>query len=87
MIGRSAIDRPWIFTGKDDFPLLESFELFKKHILLFKEKWGESKDFNTLKKFVKSYVSDFAGSQEIRKELMGTQSIEELLSGVEKLLA
>ncbi len=87
MIGRGAIDRPWVFTGKDDFPLLESFDLFKKHILLFKEKWGDSKDFNKLKKFVKSYVSDFVGSQEIRRELMETKNIDELLSGVEKLLS
>lgn len=85
MIGRAAITNPWIFSGNEGIPLKESFEMFKKHILLFKDTWGETKDFNVLKKFVKSYIYGFVGSQEIREDLMNTGSIEELLSKVEAL--
>ena len=85
MIGRAAITNPWIFSGNEGIPLKESFEMFKKHILLFKDTWGETKDFNVLKKFVKSYIYGFVGSQEIREDLMNTDSIKELLSKVEAL--
>ncbi|MBP6976204.1 tRNA-dihydrouridine synthase [Candidatus Dojkabacteria bacterium] len=85
MIGRAAITNPWIFSGNEGIPLKESFEMFKKHILLFKDTWGETKDFNVLKKFVKSYIYGFVGSQEIREDLMNTGSIKELLSKVEAL--
>ena len=85
MIERAAITNPWIFSGNEGIPLKESFEMFKKHILLFKDTWGETKDFNVLKKFVKSYIYGFVGSQEIREDLMNTGSIKELLSKVEAL--
>lgn len=86
MIGRAAITNPWIFSCNEGIPLKESFEMFKKHILLFKDTWGDTKDFNVLKKFVKSYIYGFVGSQEIREDLMNTGSIEELLSKVEALI-
>ena len=85
MIGRAAINNPWVFSDEKDFPVSESYEMFKKHIQLFNSVWGNTKDFNMLKKFVRSYVSGFVGSQEIRTELMETKSIEELLSKVERL--
>lgn len=86
MIGRGAINNPWIFSDRGGFPISESYEVFRKHILLFKETWGNTKDFNILKKFVKSYVSGFTGSNEIRKDLMDSQSIDDMLSKVEALL-
>ena len=86
MIGKEAIHNPWIFSGRQVVPVSESFETFKKHIVLFKDTWGDSKDFNTLKKFVGSYVNGFVGSQDIRNEMMKTTTIEELLEQVEKLI-
>ena len=86
MIGRGAVNNPWIFSDRQVIPLRESFETFRKHILLFKDTWGDSRDFNTLKKFVSSYVNGFVGSQDIRTEMMKSTSIEELLEQVEKLL-
>lgn len=86
MIGKAAINNPWIFSGREVVPLSESFETFRKHILLFKETWGDTRDFNTLKKFVSSYINGFVGSQEIRTDLMQTTNIDELLSKVEGLI-
>ena len=87
MIGRAAIANPWIFRGDDGVPILESYEMFKRHILLFKDTWGDKKDFNMLKKFVKTYVYGFSGSQELRKELMDAKSIDELLKKVSDLIS
>jgi len=86
MIGKEAIHNPWIFSGREVIPLSESFEIFQKHILLFKETWGETRDYNTLKKFVGSYINGFVGSQEIRNEMMKITSIEQLLEQVDKLI-
>ncbi len=86
MIGRAAIANPWIFSGNESIPILDAYQMFKRHILLFKETWGDTKDFNILKKFVKSYIYGFTGSNEIRRDFMDSQSIDELLSKVEQLL-
>jgi len=64
----------------------EKIELFKKHILLFNDTWGDSKDFSVLKKFVKSYVSGFPGAQNIREEMMNTKSVDELLRIIDGII-
>lgn len=86
MIGRAAITNPWIFKGNEGVPIIDSYKMFIKHIQLFKDTWGDTKDFNILKKFVKSYVYGFVGSHEIREDLMNTSSIDELLSKVKTLV-
>jgi len=86
MIGRAAISNPWVFSNDESVSITDSYKMFRKHILLFKETWGNTKDFNMLKKFVKSYVYGFSGSQDIRSELMNTKSIDELLTKVESLI-
>lgn len=86
MIGRAAMDNPWLFADRRDVAVSESYEMFKKHILLFERVWGDTKNFSMLKKFVKSYVSSFAGSQEIRARLMSTNTLKELLNQVEDLI-
>ena len=86
MIGRAAITNPWIFSGKEKLTQNERIELFKKHVLLFKDTWGNSKDFSVLKKFVKSYISGFPKAQNIREEMMNTKSIDELLSIIDGII-
>jgi len=86
MIGRATITSPWIFSGKEALTQNEKIELFKKHILLFKDTWGNSKDFSVLKKFVKSYISGFPKAQNIREEMMNTKSIDELLSIIDGII-
>jgi nifR3 family TIM-barrel protein len=86
MIGRAAITSPWIFSGKDALTQSEKIKLFKKHILLFKDTWGDSKDFSVLKKFVKPYVSGFPEAQNIREEMMNTKSVDELLGIIDGII-
>ncbi len=86
MIGRAAITSPWIFSGKEALTQNEKIELFKKHILLFKDTWGDSKDFSVLKKFVKSYISGFPEAQNIREEMMKTKSVDELLRIIDGII-
>lgn len=86
MIGRAAITSPWIFSGKEVLTQNEKIELFKKHILLFKDTWGDSKDFSVLKKFVKSYISGFPEAQNIREEMMKTKSVDELLRIIDGII-
>ncbi|MBP8707734.1 MAG: tRNA-dihydrouridine synthase [Caldisericia bacterium] len=87
MIGRAAIDAPWIFSEHRKFSDLDRIKLFKKHVFLFKKTWGDTKNFSILKKFIKSYVSDFPNSQEIRERMMNTKSIDDLLQIIDELLS
>jgi tRNA-dihydrouridine synthase len=86
MIGRAAISNPWIFSDKEEVTRKEKLELFKRHILLFKDTWMNSKNFHSLKKFFRAYINNFEGSNELRAELMNYESIEELLDRVNLLL-
>lgn len=86
MIGRAAINNPWVFSDTESVSISESYEKFREHILLFERVWGQKKDFNILKKYIKSYIFGFTGSQDIRDDLLKTESIKELLSKVERLI-
>ena len=83
MIGRAAISNPWIFSDREDIEQEEKFEVFRKHILLFDEIWGDSKDFHSLKKFFRAYVNDFDGALQLRKSLMECNSTKEVLDILE----
>lgn len=85
MIGRAAITNPWIFSGREDIPADEKIELFKKHVSLFRDTWGDSKNFHSLKKFFRGYVNSFDGANDIRSELMRCNSYEELLDKIRLL--
>jgi tRNA-dihydrouridine synthase len=54
-----------------------------KHLQLYEAAWGNSRPFPILKRFFKIYVSGFGGAAELRKELMETNSFEEVRRAVE----
>lgn len=83
MIGRGIFENVWLFnenvnpaniTPEDRRALLE------KHVDLFQQTWGETKDFNILKKFVKCYINGFSGASKTREKLMQCQDFNELSS-------
>lgn len=84
MIGRGvftdpfcfAEDSPWESYTKD-----QRLALLRKHVELFASTWtnGE-RNFETLKKFAKVYVSGFDGAKELREEIMKTHAADELLA-------
>ena len=102
MIGRGVFKNPWAFNPEIDvdsqgqafyissnelIPIIERIGLLKKHILLWEQTWEESKNFAILKKYFKIYISGFAGSSEIRAELMQTNNTRESLVILDKVLS
>lgn len=79
MIGREAIYNPWVFSEREEISQMEKFILFKKHLQLFEKTWGESKDFHSLKKFFRAYISDFDGASDLRGLLMQCKNVKEIL--------
>jgi nifR3 family TIM-barrel protein len=82
LIGRAAVSNPWIFTQLtySDIPVNEKIRVFKKHLMLFDKVWGNEKDFNSLKKFFRSYINDFNGANELRQQLMGCRNSKEVVN-------
>jgi nifR3 family TIM-barrel protein len=79
MIGRGVFSNPWVFSKdpvkhtKEDY-----YNLLFKHIDLFEKTWGESKNFNILKKFFKMYIKGFKGANMLRQKLMEAKSLTEI---------
>lgn len=77
MIGRGLFANFWLFDKN-----LKPSQITKKkklaklieHVKLFDKTYGQSKRFETLKKFFKVYVKGFAGANELRIELMKTHN-------------
>jgi len=78
MVGRGILNNPWLFSGRDDIPEEERFDTLLEHAKLFNEVWGEEKNFSVIKKYIKAYISDFQGANELRQRLMMVNNYEDL---------
>lgn len=81
MIGRGIFANPWLFDRKRSLPDItndERFTTFLEHIRAFEKKWGDSKNFENLKKFCKAYINNFPQASVFREKIMETRSLEEL---------
>lgn len=83
MIGRGVFQDPYVFAACSPWPHStpqQRLELYAKHVKLFADTWqnGE-RPTPTLNKFCKIYVSGWDGAKELREQLMGTKTCEELL--------
>src|SRR3989338_4834772 len=88
MVGRGIFHNPWFFYSSIDPTTKtpkEKIALLKKHMELFTELWGSppsahsdggGKNFETMKKFFKIYISDFEGAKELRVRLMAAKNKE-----------
>lgn len=89
MIGRGIFENPYLFaehiTISDKTPR-EKMQLLLNHLQLWQDTWGTAKHFPTLRKFFKVYANGFLGAQELRMQLMETQSPEETRSIVAAFL-
>ena len=87
MIGRGIFENPWLFNRHEagrERTTPERLELLVKHVELFGKTWGETKNFAIMKKFFKVYVREFEGAAELRSQLMGLSTAEEIVDRVSK---
>ncbi|HEY5003400.1 MAG TPA: tRNA-dihydrouridine synthase [Ktedonobacteraceae bacterium] len=79
MVGRGIFENPFLFAGTtiSDKTPEEKMHLLLEHMHLWQETWGTSKHFPTLRKFFKVYANGFPGAQDLRIQLMETQTPEE----------
>ncbi len=80
MIGRGIFTNLWIFNKEKKtsaIPLSEKLTILLYHINLFENTWGDTKDFNLLKKFYKVYIADYPGANELRQKLMEIHTFKE----------
>lgn len=87
MIGRGVFHNPYVFSAEDiwkDINKEERIQHFRRHVELHMKQWPDNqKPFNPLKKFAKVYISEFAGSAELRAKIMDTTTAEEALAIIE----
>lgn len=87
MIGRGVFANPWVFSKNEtDHTKAEYLDLLQKHIVLFEKTWGETKNFDVIKKYFKIYVKDFDGASHFRAKLMETKSFEEVKTLIDREL-
>lgn len=86
MIARGVFANPWVFSksqNQTEHQKDEYIEILRKHLNLYEETWGDSKNFEVMKKFFKMYVKSFKGANQLRQRLMECKSkaqVIELLS-------
>jgi nifR3 family TIM-barrel protein len=87
MLGRAVFGNPWLFNREGKVPTLEEkLRAMVEHTKLFKETWGDTKNFDLMKKHYKSYVSGFNAAKSLRVRLMECKTAEEVERTVEKFL-
>jgi tRNA-dihydrouridine synthase len=78
MVGRGIFENPYLFadmTIHDKMPV-EKMHLLLDHLHLWQETWGTRKHFPALRKFFKVYANGFPGAQDLRMQLMETETPE-----------
>lgn len=82
MIGRGIFTNPSAFSKTSNLELTKQtrIELCRKHIEMFDLKWGQTKQYDLLKKYYKIYIQSFDGAKELRVELMETKTPEQALN-------
>lgn len=83
LIGRAALGNPWIFKGV--VPTTEErFKVMIEHCKKFQKFFPES-DFNIMRKHLAWYAKGFAGSAEMRNQLMKVNSINDVRLIINKI--
>lgn len=90
MMGRGMLYNPWIFNKNiqpDTITLHKRLTLLKKHVVLFSQTWGNTKNFDLMKKFYKAYITGFNNASEIRNELYALKTPEETIQKLDALIS
>lgn len=81
MIGRGIFANPWIFNRLRETEVIsieERLEIFLRHIDLQEKTWGDSKNYENLKKFCKVYINNFTDAAKYREKIMKAKAMAEL---------
>lgn len=87
-IGRAIFENIWFFKESINIQKVspqQKIDLFIQHLELFKKTWGDQRNFESMKKFVKCYVNNFPGALESRVKLMNTENLNQLINAVKEL--
>jgi nifR3 family TIM-barrel protein len=88
MIGRGIFENVYLFNTSIDPEQVtpqQKMDLLLKHLDLFHKTWGDKRNFEIIKKFVKCYVNNFKGATDARDTLMKTKSMDELTASVKAI--
>lgn len=85
MVGRGIFQNPWMFNA-DTAPQTpeDKLRLLWKHAELFRAHWGDGKNYNTLRRFFKIYVTGFSGAAKLRGELMASRDLTQAAGIINK---
>lgn len=93
MVGRGTFTNPWFFKKDSEnanHTPEERIKLLITHIKLFDELWGNppagGKNFDTMKKFFKVYISGWAGAKDLRMKLMLAKDRREVVDILSKTM-
>lgn len=89
MIARGLLHNPWVFNKNkkfEDITVFEKLTLLKKHVELFDNTWGKTKNFELMKKFYKAYLNGFDKASEMRSELVLLHSYTETIKKLDALI-
>lgn len=73
MIGTGIFSNPWVFEKTLEPATHDNksyIQILLKHVDLFEATWGDTKNFQIMKKFFKMYIKDFDGANQLRQQLM-----------------
>ena len=81
MIGRAILNNPWLFSGRqpEDISKEERITTLLHHLDIFEKEKGNMNIFNSQKKYIKAYISNFDTAGELRSKLMDTSSSLEIM--------
>jgi len=81
MIGRGIFENFFLFReDRLEFSSIspsEKIGYFRRHMELYHETWGERRNYEVLKKFVKTYIRDFEAAPRLVDAIMHTHTYEE----------
>lgn len=79
MLGRAVFGNPWLFNREGYVPSVEEkLRVMVEHTNLFKATWGDTKNFDLMKKHYKAYVNGWKGAKALRIKLMQCKTAEEV---------
>jgi tRNA-dihydrouridine synthase len=80
MVGTGVFKNPWMFNKYPvEIDIPQRISLMRKHITLYRNTWGNGKDYNVLKRFFKIYLNGFNGAAHWRDRFMRASGFEEAL--------